>query len=281
MFISLDEFYEKIIKSDEYCFICLSHNSKKTFNNEHILPKWILKKFKLFDKKIILPNKSSITYGHYVIPCCLECNRFMSKFYEKPISNFLKLPYEEIIEEINSKIEIKIKLFHWIALIFMKTHIKTTFLNQNKNPKLNSGKISDLFDWVNLHHIYIMCRAHYTKSNIHNNVYGSFFIVQGMSDENNNFDYVDSSLSRCILIKLGELSLFCCLDDCKVGNYIINDMLQNTKQPYHPLQLREILAHLSFININLKNRPIFFSSIQKNNEHLITVKFPDEPPTIL
>lgn len=281
MFVSLDEFKEKIIESDDYCFICLEHKTSKKFNDEHILPKWILKHFSLFNQKITLPNSSKFTYGQYVIPCCEECNLRLSEIYETPISVLLKRPFDEILEEINSNKDLLNKIYIWLALIFTKTHIKTTLLNEYQNIKLGEGKIGDRIEWDYLHHIYILSRAHFTNAIINKNVFGSILIFKALEGDNvESFDYVDSSISRCILLKINQFCILSCFDDGKAGLSFISENLNKLKGNLHPLQLRELLAHLSYINVNLTERPNFQSKYTKTS-HIIEAKIPENSPTLI
>jgi hypothetical protein len=281
IYVSLEEFKKKIIEADDYCFICLEHKSSKEFNEEHVIPKWILKHFKLFNQKITLPNTSKFTYGGYVIPCCKECNSKLSDVYETPISKLLKKPFIEIIEEISQDKNLIIKLYHWLALIFIKTHIKTTFLNEHQNIKLGKGKIGDKIEWEYLHHIYLMSRTHFTNAKIDRNVYGSILIFKALNGtEIENFDYADSSVSRCVLLKINEFSIICCFDDGGSGSFFIDEKINKIEESFHPLQLREILAHLSYLNVNLKERPIFQSRYNKNTQ-MIEAKIPDSNPALI
>jgi len=281
IYVNLDEFKTKIVNSDEYCFICLEHNSSKSFNDEHVLPKWILKKFKLFDKTINLPNNSKFRYGQYVIPCCVDCNTRLSEVYEIPLSNLLKLPFDEIIEQIKKDQKIIQKIYHWMSLIFIKTHIKTTLLKKFLNPKRGTGKIGDDIEWAYLHHIYLMSRVHYTNATVNNDVYGSTLIFSAMNeDSNEGFDFVDSWVTRSIFIKIDEIAIICCLDDGKAGISFISRWIDKLESPLHPLQLKEILAHLGYINLNLAERPTFQSRHNKVHQ-IIEANYPESPPSLV
>lgn len=281
IFVSLNEFIEKIIESDDYCFICLEHKSTKKFNDEHILPKWILKHFDLFKQKITLPNSSKIFYGKYIIPCCLECNFKLSEIYETPISDLLKKPFEKIILEISKDENLLKKLYHWLALIFIKTHIKTTLLNEHQNPQLGKGKIGDRIEWKYLHHIYLMSRTHFTDAKINKNVYGSILIFQALNgNEIEDFDYVDSSVSRCVLLKINEFCIMSCFDDGGLSLSFLDVLINDIKGGLHPLQLREVLAHLSYLNVNLKERPVFQSWHNKTKQ-IIEADMPNSNPELV
>ena len=47
------------------------------FNNEHILPEWLLRRYDIFPRTIKLPNEVLVRYDRYTIPCCVECNDLM------------------------------------------------------------------------------------------------------------------------------------------------------------------------------------------------------------
>jgi hypothetical protein len=58
----------------ECCFLCGANPESKTFNDEHVLPEWLLRFCGLFDSEIILPNEGRVRYDRYKVPCCAECN---------------------------------------------------------------------------------------------------------------------------------------------------------------------------------------------------------------
>lgn len=78
------------------CFLC--GETDKNLTKEHIFPKWLLKKYNLYDKKIkILLNETTISYRNLTIPCCLDCNGKYLSIIEDKMKKFSK------------KIEIKFK----------------------------------------------------------------------------------------------------------------------------------------------------------------------------
>ena len=64
------------------------------FNDEHIIPRWILKRFGLFDKQITLPSGERRHYRGYRIPCCVTCNSLLGDTVEAPISQLLDGDYQ-------------------------------------------------------------------------------------------------------------------------------------------------------------------------------------------
>ena len=65
------------------CFIC----GKFATTREHIIPKWIQRKYKLWDQLIGLPNDTSIPYRKLTIPICNNCNNKVLSPIESKIKN--------------------------------------------------------------------------------------------------------------------------------------------------------------------------------------------------
>lgn len=52
------------------CFVCGDFAD----SDEHIIPKWIQRRYDLWNQKIRLPNDTTIAYRQLKIPCCKDCN---------------------------------------------------------------------------------------------------------------------------------------------------------------------------------------------------------------
>lgn len=126
-----------------------------------------------------------------------------------------------------------------------------------------------------------MSRAHFGNTTIKDDVYGSIFIFKATNNSSvDSFDYLDSSVSRCLLLKINEFCIITCFDDCKAGMSFLSETINAFRGNLHPLQLREVLAHLSYINVNLAERPQF-QSIHNEENHTIRVIHPESPPYLI
>jgi hypothetical protein len=67
IFFSTDRFVNDICLGN-CCFICGAKPEDKPFNNEHVLPEWLLRRHNLFDKAITLPNGATVRYDRYTVP---------------------------------------------------------------------------------------------------------------------------------------------------------------------------------------------------------------------
>lgn len=275
LYFGIDDYMDKIANGD-CCFICGAEPNSKIFNNEHIIPDWILKKYNLHSKFITLPNGTKFRYNQYTVPCCKDCNTELGEIYEEPISQLLSKTYSEIIEIIKQNPETVHLLFRWLNLIFFKTHLKDKSILFDRDIRKDNGYISKDYYWEEMHHIHCIARSHYSGAKIDKNVYGTIYILPTiLQDEKDDFDYIDNELGKGILLQLGEFSIIAVLNDCCAGYTFFQERFNKIKGALNQFQLREILSHLNFININLKERPIFKSSISSKGEYKIIVELPE------
>jgi len=57
---------------DDVCFFCANHYEKSSMSMEHVFPRWLLEKFNIWDDKIFLLNKTTISYRQLLVPCCVQ-----------------------------------------------------------------------------------------------------------------------------------------------------------------------------------------------------------------
>ncbi len=69
------------------CFLCGCSLGVENRSEEHVIPKWLQKRFKLLDQRLVLLNGTSIPYKQLTIPCCKPCNNK----HLAPIENKVKL----------------------------------------------------------------------------------------------------------------------------------------------------------------------------------------------
>lgn len=271
IFFSLKQFKKDIIEGN-CCFICGAKPGTKKFNNEHIIPNWILKKFNLNSEKIILTNGTKIKYSQYKVPCCQDCNTELGNTYEIPISTLLNQGYEDVIDELKKDTE-KVKLlYRWLCLIYFKTYLKDNFLRSDQKLGDKSPKIGEEHYWEDMHHIHCIARSHFTNAKIQPEVYGTILIYPSISGQ--DYDYIDSHLGKTVMIELDEICIIVNLNDACAGKSVFYDQLIKIPGPLNKPQNREIISNLNFINLSLKERPIFKSIIDTNGEYNIIAEIP-------
>jgi hypothetical protein len=161
LYFSIERFAKDIGEGDS-CFICGARSGTKEFNEEHVIPKWILRRYDLFNHKIRLPNRRETTYGGYTLPCCRDCNSLMAETFETPLSGLLEnyLRARTLAEAP----EIQRLLFNWLVLIFLKIHLKDRLLPLHLDRRQGTEKIASVYAWDQLHHLHCVARSFYTNA---------------------------------------------------------------------------------------------------------------------
>lgn len=261
LFYSIEDFINNICLSDS-CFICGTKKADVEFNNEHVLPKWLLKRYNLFNEGIGLSNRKTVKYSQYKIKCCKKCNTLLGNKIETPISNGLKGEYEQVkkfIEENHNLVCI------WLTLIAFKT-----FLNDRrfKFDYENDTKISDFYDYKGFHHLHCVIRSIYTGCQIDKFVLGSLFILP-TTNKDNYFDYIDSYEFHSSYINLGGISLIYIYNDAEYIKFRQTKYMEyvGTKK-FNIIQCRELYCKMSYLNTIIKNRPKFSTGLNKDKNTL-------------
>src|SRR5690349_2335761 len=82
------------IENGDGCFICGAKPGTKEFNDEHVIPDWVLRDRGLHSGNLVLPNAAAFMYGRFVVSCCKDCNEKMANIFEEPISAAFARGYE-------------------------------------------------------------------------------------------------------------------------------------------------------------------------------------------
>jgi len=190
LYFSLPRFISDICRGDR-CFICGAQRGEKGFNDEHVIPDWILRELNLHSRFIDLPNRSLRRYSQYRIPCCNDCNRMLGSKIEEPVSKIIKGGMTSLAEHLRSQGPWLI--FIWMGLLFFKTHYKDRELFQHLDRREGTGKIADAYSWEDLHHLHCVIRSFYTHVELTPRALGSVFACQARTDSLfDPFDYGDS-----------------------------------------------------------------------------------------
>ena len=275
VFFSFKRFISDIVHAN-CCFICGARPETVPFNDEHILPDWILRRYALHDRVITLPNGTTIRYGHFRIPCCAACNHKMGEELEAPIRELFDRGYDAVAEHL--KAEGPWRLFCWMCLIFLKTHLKDNALRFHKDRRKGEERIGELHAWTDLHHIHCMARAFYTRCQLKVEALGSLLVLPAkILPYGESFDYCDLSVAQTMLLRIDGTALIAVFDDSQACASAALDELRKVTGPLSPLQLREIAVRLAANNIHLAERPLFRSDIDVfNEEYSIVGQRPDQ-----
>ena len=242
------------------CFLCGIHENFCEFNDEHVVPDWVQKRFGLRNKSIRLWNKTTFPYARYKLRCCQECNTFLGKKFEKPLSNAIGRGQEEFSKWFKDNTFV---VFLWINLVYLKMHLKDNELRVHRNLNAPDVKLGDLYDWSELHHCHALLRA--TRFGFPINVekvMGSMFCLHlGDCAETEAYDYNDHLATRTVMIRLGSIAFITVLDDSCGVLQGMEPKLEKLPPNLNAIQLIEILSEFQFVSAHLKFRPIYMTRV--------------------
>jgi hypothetical protein len=271
------ERFARDIGEGNCCFVCGASPAAARFNKEHVLPDWILKRFKLHSMRITLPNRTHLTYGRYKVPCCAKCNSLMSEVFETPISRMMADGYQAVRDHVTQ--EGPAKLFQWLNLIFLKTHLKDRDLRFYSDSRKSDEKISDLYSWEDLHHFHCVARAFYSSAKFHPSGLGTLFVFPAKTGmQLGDFDYRDLYIAKTMLLRLGEVGIVAVLNDCGAAASILRNITAKIEGPLSPAQFLELMAHAASINLRLKESPVFASAF--DDDHTNQVLLAEHPKKV-
>lgn len=275
LFFSCTRFARDIGEGD-CCFVCGASSREVLFNDEHVLPQWLLREFGLFNKSITLSNDKPLSYGQFVVPCCITCNRDLGRLVEEPARALLLGGYDRVCEHL--AIEGPGLLFTWLALVFLKTHLKDRSLRFHVDLRKPPGAIADAYDWGELHHVHCVARSIVTGSTMDPSALGSLLVcpVDSTGDPD-PFSFLDLYHSKTIMIRLRDLALIAVLDDAGgVMSAIRKSVLSRIEWPVTLIELHELAARFAYMNLALAKRPHHYTDFSGR----VPVMRADVPATV-
>jgi hypothetical protein len=246
-FVSQERFRHDVCEG-ECCFACLARPGEKPFNDEHVLPNWILGWQQMHAEEINLPDGSTQAYGSYKLPCCKVCNSAMGKRFENPISHLFKTSVVKAVKGQEGTAK-ALKIFQWMALIFVKVHLMDRKLYADGRAQ---------FDWNDLHHAYSVARAFASGAVAGPRILGSMWALELAPDDGlEPFDYVDVTSCQTVMLRVGSSAVIAVLDDCCAVLGALRLPPITWRAGEANLQLREIVARVAYGNALLRERPVF------------------------
>ena len=250
------------------CFICGAEPGSKIFNDEHVIPEWVLRKFDLFNRTITLPNGMTVKYSRFKVPCCQDCNSLMGRQIEERISKVVNGDPDAITKHIADGDALE--FFVWLGLIFLKVHLKDREFRIHCDLRKPNDKIGDLYNWDELHHLHCVARCFMNGATIDKEVFGSLGVFAaktvGSRDE---FDYGDVVAAQTVLLRLGNVVLVATFNDACGALQGAMPQLERIEGPLSEIQAREVMVDFAFMNLSLLERPRFYTEIDLMNETLL------------
>lgn len=234
--------------ADNSCFLCGSNCQSETA--EHVFPKWLQHKFKLWDQKLTLTNNTTIPYRILTVPCCKKCNNEDLSLMESNFQNILKKSFENLSSEEEQVV------FQWTAKILYATRYKElSLLFDRKNPNL--GNIISPRDLESYSALHLFLQSIRFTTIFHSPKPWSLFVLKCKDED---YFYHNNLSSLCFSMKFGKIAITIIFED---NNVIENYMYGFKNLKNYPLtfpQYLEVNCHLFYSAILKENVPKYITS---------------------
>lgn len=156
--------------------------------------------------------------------------------------------------------------------------MKDSYLRKHLDKRKGEETISSDYDWSFLHHIHCLIRAIQSDIAISHDCLGTVLVLPAKQVNHiDNYDYRDVYAANTTLLRIDDIAFLAVLDDSCASAHFFRGQLERIKGPLSPLQLREVLSHLTLLNFKLKYRPTYhtkFDSVSGN--FFISAELPEK-----
>lgn len=257
------------------CFICGRTRADVAFNDEHIVPNWVLHAFGLHGLKITLPNGNPTLYGNYKIPCCEPCNSEMSRVLEQDMARLVKAGSGAIQDHVAAGGGLL--PYTWMALIFLKLHLNDRRMKMHLDRRKGDAPISADYVWEHMHHLHAVARAFHIGAEVRPEAMGSMFVFPVYAGEG-DFDLLTLTEAQTLYLQLGQTGIIAVFDDsCAAANRVAW-ILEKITGPVSPVQARELAAHFALASLELMNRPKFWTHVSADRKRTVIGGTTDAAP---
>jgi hypothetical protein len=249
----------------EYCFLCGATLTAQRDTDEHVIPKWIQQRYRLWDRKLTLLNHTTIPYRQLTIPCCSTCNNECLGKIELQVQKAFDTSARAV------RALPPLTLFIWAGKILYGLLYREHLLSRNRRAKEQGPIVSAAqLRQFRLHHQFL--QAARVPFDFSPELPASLFVYETMEPSNRNmgFAYWDSVTGLGLSIRVGKVGLVACLQDGgAVRDWFGHHYAQYQKLKLHWVQFAEVTA-LTLYDLSRLNRvPKFLLFQQQGRAHVV------------
>lgn len=225
------------------CFLCGVTLSTSNRTDEHVLPKWMQRRFKLWNQTLTLLNGTGIRYRSLTIPCCHDCNSFWLAQVEKQVAAAFDAGREAV-----AQLD-KTLLCTWMWKVYYGLQFKQLALARDRREADGPAIVSPgyLGRFAELHHVLQSIRRRVRFARVPGSVY--VFAAQVPDPPEHQFDFRDSRLTPFLALRAGDTIVMASFDWAAMTTFITDSPRLDaaSKLALHPSQFAEIAAHGAYI----------------------------------
>lgn len=252
-----------------HCFLCGVRLNTTNTSREHIFPKFLLNRFKLWEQRLTLINGTEIPYRKVVVPCCKTCNNKYIGRIDRKIAAAVKGGFDEF-----AKLD-EVLVFQWLSRILYSILYLETITP--RDPRFKRRKILKKTFFRSLETAYLFLNSVRIKAEFHKPYPWSIFIfkAQTHSDVKLNFDFKDNPIMFTIAVRMGDIGIVAALQENGALQTLEEESLGITQAralELHPLQFCEVAARIFYAASLLDRVPKYMSISGPNDEmHIVSI----------
>lgn len=263
--------FERMSFDEGHCFLC-GEAMLKGGTQEHVIPKWLLRRFDLWDRSLNLLNGSDIPYRQLTVPCCNRCNTQGLANLEGQIQRAVDSGYEAV-KGLDS-----LALFQWCGKIFFGIIFREmSLLADRANPSAGSITTPELLKgYSNLHGF---LQSIYREAEFIGRRPFSVLVANLHRYEPEPFDFVDNLPLMVVGFRLGKIGIIVSLQDSGIAEETYGRYLDEVGgRKLHAIQYDEVLAKVIYDRSRLRGVPTYLFAVQEGSTRPFQVSVVSAPP---
>ena len=222
------------------CFAC--GGEPTSGHGEHIIPRWMQRRFDLFNDTLTLINGTRIPYRQLTIPCCESCNNGFLRDIENKVIEFLENPD---FRDTGARIV----LGRWLCKVFVGLLVKETTLFLDRRDPSKGTILSPDFLEEFQHAQFILQSAR--KRTVFHSLHGAHPFSLYMyriepDDEFGDFDLSTNLFGQSIAVRLGPVGVVFVNDGGLQHHAGRKGPLNLDGRRLHPVQFSEVAARVHY-----------------------------------
>jgi hypothetical protein len=235
----------------DHCFLCGAPLGQEK-SAEHVFPKWLLEKYDLWNRNIVLLNGTAIPYRDLTIPCCQSCNSGYLSRLENEICSAVEQGYD-VVRGMD-----ELRLFQWLAKLFYGILFRELSLNVDRSTPSKGTIIAPdvLENYATLHAFLQSTRKPFEFVGFHP---WSIFVVKAITYGGAlDFDFRDNLVGMTIAVRMNGVGILACLEDSGTQQAMFEDYFADLEGvTLHPEQFMELAAKMAYKNHLLNRVPTY------------------------
>lgn len=240
------------------CFLCAeTYDDDRTA--EHVFPKWLLRRYQLWDQPLTFPNGQHAAYRKVRIPCCSACNNGPLSRLESTIERAVSGGFDRF-----NRLQKK-RVFQWMAKIAyeMMYHDAKWFIDI-RDPQL--GTIVDPAELARFKAFFLHLQSIRVPMRfVQFRPYSLFvFRTEAHGEVEKDFDYLDCPALLASAIRMGEIGIVAVLqDNGAVAKAMSGFQRHLQRQSVTGPQFREAAARIFYAASRINRVPKYITQYGK------------------